>query len=85
MQNEDLARQLVELGQRGNGDTMTREEFELRKREIDEQKFATLNKQPKVCVLSNVACAFLACFACPHFSTPPSLHTPLAADPLPPR
>lgn len=64
-QNEDLARQLVELGQRGNGDTMTREEFELRKREIDEQKFATLNKQPKVCILSTVACASLACF-CQH-------------------
>jgi hypothetical protein len=47
VQNEDLARQLVELGQRGSGDTMTREEFELRKREIEEQKFANLNKQPK--------------------------------------
>ena len=26
---------------------MTREEFDLRKREIEEQKFASLNKQPK--------------------------------------
>jgi hypothetical protein len=46
--NEELARQLVELGQRGSGDTMTREEFEHRKREIEEQKIASANKQPKV-------------------------------------
>ena len=38
--NEDLARQLVELGQRGSGDTMTREEFEHRKREMEELKMA---------------------------------------------
>lgn len=38
---------MVELGQRGGGDLLTREEFETRKREMEEAKFATLNKAPK--------------------------------------
>ena len=32
LEDEDLARQLVELGYRGSGDTLKREEFEARKK-----------------------------------------------------
>ena len=48
LNNEDLARQLVELSQRNNNDVLTREEFETRKREQEEAKFASLNKAPKI-------------------------------------
>lgn len=34
LESEDLARQLVELGYRGSGDTLKREEFEARKKAI---------------------------------------------------
>lgn len=37
IQDEDIARQLVELGYRGNGETLKREEFEERKRAARER------------------------------------------------
>ena len=37
LESEDLARQLVELGYRGSGDTLKREEFEARKKAIRER------------------------------------------------
>lgn len=37
LEDEDLARQLVELGYRGSGDTLTREEFEAQKKMIKER------------------------------------------------
>lgn len=58
LKDEELARQLVELGQRGNGDTMTREEFEYRKKEVEEQKVAVL-KPPKVVIFAFFICLLL--------------------------
>ena len=43
LENEDLARQLVELGYRGNGDTLKREEFEARKRALRERSTQKAN------------------------------------------
>lgn len=37
LEDEDLARQLVELGYRGSGDTLTREEFEAQRKMIKER------------------------------------------------
>jgi len=37
LEDEDLARQLVELGYRGNGDTLSREEFEAQKKMLRER------------------------------------------------
>lgn len=37
LEDEDLARQLVELGYRGSGDTLTREEFEAQKKMLRER------------------------------------------------
>ena len=37
LESEDLARQLVELGYRGSGDTLKREEFEARKKALRER------------------------------------------------
>eukprot|EP00455_Lapot_gusevi_P021869 TRINITY_DN22843_c0_g1_i1.p1 TRINITY_DN22843_c0_g1~~TRINITY_DN22843_c0_g1_i1.p1 ORF type:complete len:239 (-),score=29.34 TRINITY_DN22843_c0_g1_i1:26-742(-) len=48
LEDEDLARQLIEYGQRGSGDTLSREDFEARKREIEEMKYAAHSKAPKV-------------------------------------
>lgn len=45
---EDLMRQLVELGYRGSGEALKREEFELRKREIENMKFKAAHKIPKI-------------------------------------
>ena len=43
LENEDLARQLVELGYRGSGDTLNREEFEARKRAFKERSSTKTN------------------------------------------
>lgn len=48
LQDEELARQLVELGYRGSGEALKREEFEQRKREIEEMKYKAAHKAPKV-------------------------------------
>lgn len=48
LQDEELARQLVELGYRGSGEALNREEFEMRKREIEEAKYKAAHKPPKV-------------------------------------
>ncbi|KAG9396281.1 Protein of unknown function DUF4464 [Carpediemonas membranifera] len=37
LDDQDMARQLVELGYRGNGDTLKREEFEARKAEAEKK------------------------------------------------
>jgi len=47
-QDEDLARQLVELGYRGSGETLKREEFDAKKREIEYRKHPTARKKEKV-------------------------------------
>lgn len=44
---QDLARQLVELGYRGSGETLKREEFEARKRAVEEARLAKLHAAPK--------------------------------------
>ena len=41
LQDEELARQLIELRYRGSGDTLKREEFEQKKRELEELKHPT--------------------------------------------
>lgn len=46
-QDEDAAMQLVDLGYR-TGDHMKREEFDARKKEIEDKKNNTQSKQPKV-------------------------------------
>ncbi|GMH95596.1 hypothetical protein TrVE_jg13859 [Triparma verrucosa] len=43
LESEDLARQLVELGYRGSGDTLKREEFEARKKAIRERSMQKTN------------------------------------------
>ena len=43
LENEDLARQLVELGYRGSGDTLKREEFEARKTALRERSTQKTN------------------------------------------
>ena len=43
LENEDLARQLVELGYRGSGDTLKREEFEARKKALKERSTQKTN------------------------------------------
>ena len=43
LEDEDLARQLVELGYRGSGDTLKREEFEARKKMIRERSTQKTN------------------------------------------
>ncbi|GMI00451.1 hypothetical protein TrLO_g11377 [Triparma laevis f. longispina] len=43
LESEDLARQLVELGYRGSGDTLKREEFEARKKAIRERSTQKTN------------------------------------------
>eukprot|EP00518_Triparma_eleuthera_P002965 CAMPEP_0182453238 /NCGR_PEP_ID=MMETSP1319-20130603/386_1 /TAXON_ID=172717 /ORGANISM="Bolidomonas pacifica, Strain RCC208" /LENGTH=223 /DNA_ID=CAMNT_0024651147 /DNA_START=197 /DNA_END=865 /DNA_ORIENTATION=+ len=43
LESEDLARQLVELGYRGSGDTLKREEFEARKKALRERSTQKTN------------------------------------------
>lgn len=47
LEDEDLARQLVELGYRGSGETLKRDEFEARKKAGEEAKLSKLRNQPK--------------------------------------
>merc|ERR1712216_1111209 len=42
LEDQDLVRQLVELGYRGSGETLKREEFEARKRAAEEAKASKL-------------------------------------------
>jgi len=53
LENEDLMRQLVELGYRGSGEALKREEFEARKREIEEQQYKAAHKAPKQVLASS--------------------------------
>jgi hypothetical protein len=48
LQDEELARQLVELGYRGSGEALKREEFDARKKEIEDMKYKAAHKPPKV-------------------------------------
>ena len=45
LEDEELARQLVELGYRGNGETLKREEFEARKK-AEREKNSQKSKKP---------------------------------------
>jgi len=54
LQDEELARQLVELGYRGSGEALKREEFEQRKEEIEKEKFKQTHKAPKVLASANL-------------------------------
>jgi len=47
LEDDELARQLVELGYLGSGEALKRDEFEARKREEEEAKYKAMNKQPK--------------------------------------
>ncbi|KAG2427075.1 hypothetical protein HXX76_012589 [Chlamydomonas incerta] len=47
LEDVELARQLVELGIRGNGEVIRREEFEARKEASEAARQARLNKKPK--------------------------------------
>merc|ERR1712216_666907 len=47
LEDQDLVRQLVELGYRGSGETLKREEFEARKRAAEEAKASKLRNAPK--------------------------------------
>lgn len=47
LEDEDLARQLVELGYRGSGETLKREEFELRKKAAEQARINKLRSTPK--------------------------------------
>ncbi|MEW5305651.1 MAG: hypothetical protein WDW36_008177 [Sanguina aurantia] len=47
LEDVELARHLVELGIRGNGEVIKREEFEQRKEAADQARQARLNKKPK--------------------------------------
>lgn len=46
LEDEDLARQLVELGYRGSSETLKRDEFEARKR-AEQERFSPKNNLPK--------------------------------------
>eukprot|EP00954_Amorphochlora_amoebiformis_P012056 941599-Amorphochlora_amoeboformis.AAC.2 len=48
LSDQTLARQLVELGYRGTGEAFKREEFERRKREIEELRRNALSKNTQV-------------------------------------
>ena len=48
LEDEELARQLVELGYRGSGETLKREEFETRKKALEEAKLSKLRNAPKL-------------------------------------
>ncbi|KAL6756725.1 hypothetical protein V8C86DRAFT_2643583 [Haematococcus lacustris] len=47
LEDVELARHLVELGIRGNGEVIRREEFELRREAAEQARQARLNKKPK--------------------------------------
>merc|ERR1711916_181627 len=48
LEDEDLARQLVELGYRGSGETLKREEFEARKKAAENARLSKMRNAPKV-------------------------------------
>lgn len=48
LQDQTLARQLVELGYRGSGEAIPREEFERRKKEIEQIRIDSLTKKTQV-------------------------------------
>jgi hypothetical protein len=47
LEDEDLARQLVELGYRGSGETLKREEFMARKKAVEQARLNKLRTTPK--------------------------------------
>lgn len=47
LEDNELARQLVELGYRGNGEILTREEFEVRKQAAESARSAKLRNAPR--------------------------------------
>ena len=53
LEDEDLARQLVELGYRGSGETLKREEFEARKKAAEQARMNKLRQTPKALASAN--------------------------------
>jgi hypothetical protein len=49
VKDEELARQLVEVGNKGTGETLKREEFIARKLQAEENKKSKKNQQQYVC------------------------------------
>ncbi len=47
LEDEDLARQLVELGYRGSGETLKRDEFMARKKAAEQARLNKLRSTPK--------------------------------------
>jgi hypothetical protein len=47
LEDEELARQLVELGYKGSGEALKREDFEQKKRDIDARKTREITRKPK--------------------------------------
>jgi len=66
LEDEDLARQLVELGYRGSGETLKRDEFEARKKAAEVARINKLRAAPKQLASANkdvTGFAFLASLA----------------------
>ena len=66
LEDEDLARQLVELGYRGRGETLKRDEFEARKKAAEVARINKLRAAPKALASANkdvTGYAFLASLA----------------------
>ena len=53
LEDEDLARQLVELGYRGSGETLKREEFMSRKAAAEQARQNKLSSKPKALASAN--------------------------------
>ena len=53
LEDEDLARALVELGYRGSGETLSREEFYKRKKALEQSRQHKLRSQPKALASAN--------------------------------
>jgi len=53
LEDEDLARQLVELGYRGSGETLKREEFMARKKAFEQARLSKLRATPKALAAAN--------------------------------
>ena len=64
LEDEELGRQLVELGYRGNGELLKRAEFEAKKAELEAARLAKRSQQKTLCSQGrSFECAFLAALA----------------------
>ncbi|KAB0344721.1 hypothetical protein FD754_021647 [Muntiacus muntjak] len=62
LEDEGLARQLVELGYRGTGEVVRREDFEARKAAIEIARLAERTQKNDFCLCTFEACKSLASF-----------------------